>query len=261
MTSWIRQGTASVENGSTSVTGTLTLWNNQVMAGDLFRFLGEAEIYEVASDADGNNAFEIARPYAGETKSGEPYEIIPVSPRRSETPELVHRVNTYLNSVTTLVTVSGKPSDSFGANGWLAIDAISGVMYRKTEGAWDDGVSLRGGDRYDFFVDDPDRPISGEALVKAPITTQVFFAAGLPESKARADVAPTDTAVFSIRKNGVEFATCTFAAASTTGVFACPELTAFDPGEDDELSIVAPNPMDPTLRRPRITLSGFRITS
>lgn len=144
MTSWIRQGTASVENGSTSVTGTLTLWNNQVMAGDLFRFLGEAEIYEVASDADGNNAFEIARPYAGETKSGEPYEIIPVSPRRSETPELVHRVNTYLNSVTTLVTVSGKPSESFGANGWLAIDQAARIMYRKVDGAWDDGVSLGG---------------------------------------------------------------------------------------------------------------------
>lgn len=258
MTSWIRQGTASVENGSTSVTGTLTLWNNQVMAGDLFRFLGEAEIYEVASDADGNNAFEIARPYAGESKSGAPYEIIPVSPRRSETPELVHRVNTYLNSVTTLVTVSGKPSDSFGANGWLAIDQAANLMYRKTDGAWDDGLSMRGGDRYDVFVEDPDRPISGEALVKAPFTTEVVFAAGLPDSKARADVAATADAVFSIQKNGVEFATCTFGEGSATGVFACPEAVVLDPESDDELSIVAPDPMDTTLRRPRITLSGFR---
>mgnify|MGYP007011825745 CR=1 FL=1 len=116
----------------------------------------------------------------------------------------------------------------------------------------------RGGDRYDFYVDDPDAPISGEIIVKALITTKVTFPAFLLDSKARADVGPEADAVFSIRKNGVQFATCTFDTGVTTGAFVCPADTTFDPDSDDELTIVAPDPMDSLLRRPRMTLTGFR---
>lgn len=119
----------------------------------------------------------------------------------------------------------------------------------------------RGGDRYDLFFDDPDQPVSGEVVLKAPFTTEVTFPAGMLQSKARADTGPAAEAVFSLRKNGVEFATCTFAIGATTGTFACPSATTFDPDNNDELSIVAPDPMDATLRRPRLTLSGFRPTT
>ena len=80
----------------------------------------------------------------------------------------------------------------------------------------------------------------------------------LIDSKARADVGPEADAVFSIRKNGVQFATCTFDTGVTTGAFVCPADTTFDPDSDDELTIVAPDPMDSLLRRPRMTLTGFR---
>lgn len=118
----------------------------------------------------------------------------------------------------------------------------------------------RGGDRYDLLFYDPDQPVDGEVLLEAPFTTEVTFPAGLAQSKAKASVAPAANAVFSIRKNGVQFATCTFAASSTTGVFSCPTSTTFNPDTDDELSIVGPNPADAQLRRPRITISGFRPT-
>lgn len=148
--------------------------------------------------------------------------------------------------------------DAFGGDGgWVVRDDAG-------PGGWFGPFPTRGprgGDRYDLFWDDPDQPISGEVVLKALFATEVTFPAGMLQSKARVDVGPASEAVFSIRKNGVPFATCTFAAASTTGVFACPVATTFEPENDDELTIVAPDPMDASLRRPRMTISGARPTT
>src|SRR3990167_1292164 len=82
----------------------------------------------------------------------------------------------------------------------------------------------------------------------------VTFVVGLTTSRAKSDVAATAQAVFSLRKNGVEFGTITFAAASTTGVFAAASETIFVDG--DELDVVAPSVMDATLRGLKFLIAG-----
>lgn len=141
---WYTQGTASCENGSTSVTGLLTAWNNQVKLGDSFRFVGDTEVYQIAADATANTALTFVRPYAGTSKVGAPFEIIPVSVRRQDVPTLWYRVDQMLNKLTTLVNTTGKPADSFGADGTLAIDKAARLMYQKDDGHWDNGTSLGG---------------------------------------------------------------------------------------------------------------------
>jgi hypothetical protein len=118
----------------------------------------------------------------------------------------------------------------------------------------------RGGDAYDLFFFDPDRPVSNELLQEFPFTRIVTFPAGLLASKARAGVAPTAEAVYHFMKNGVQFGTCTFAAGETEGVFAAASDATFDPDEDDILAIYAPLVQDATIRRVSITLAGFRPT-
>lgn len=102
---------------------------------------------------------------------------------------------------------------------------------------------------------DTDRPQSAEQVAKwvAPVGGATFYA-GLTDSRADADVAATASAVFSIRKNGVQFATITFAIGATTGTFACAADTAFAVG--DVLTIFAPSPRDATLSGVAGTIVG-----
>ena len=94
---------------------------------------------------------------------------------------------------------------------------------------------------------------SNQIIQKIPNTRSLSFVANLTGSVAIVDVAPTADAVFSLQKNGTQFATITFSAATTTGVFA-GVLTTFVSG--DILSIVAPSTVDSTLSGVWFTLSG-----
>jgi len=84
----------------------------------------------------------------------------------------------------------------------------------------------------------------------------VTFRAGLTDSAAGAEVAATASAVFSITKNGTQFATLTFGAASAVGVYACAADTFF--AANDVLRIIAPNPRDATLSGVAACLVGYR---
>jgi hypothetical protein len=78
----------------------------------------------------------------------------------------------------------------------------------------------------------------------------------LVESRLDADIAATGEAVFSIKKNGAEFATITIAAAGTTATFTNAADAVFAAG--DVLELFAPTPRDDTLSGIAITLVGFR---
>jgi len=118
------------------------------------------------------------------------------------------------------------------------------------------GVLVENGDRYDLLLFDTDRPASGEKISKFVLPTAVTFRAGLTESTAKADVAAAASAVFSIRKNGVQFATMTFALGATSATFVCASDTAFAAG--DIFTIIAPDPRDATLAGVAATLVGYR---
>jgi len=67
-------GTATVTNGSATVTGTNTLWLANVTAGDSFTVAGDGVMYDVASvDSDTQVTLSVA--YAGSTASGVVYAI------------------------------------------------------------------------------------------------------------------------------------------------------------------------------------------
>lgn len=143
MTIWYRQGSASVENGSTSVTGTLTGWLNQVKPGDGITFDGGGTWHEVAS-VEGNTALRLATEYAGETVAGAAYAIDRRSPQWSLASDLAVKVATLLGSITTLILTSGKPNDGIGNNGAIAFDPEAQLFYFKSDSAWGEGTSFKG---------------------------------------------------------------------------------------------------------------------
>lgn len=117
-------------------------------------------------------------------------------------------------------------------------------------------VLVENGDRYDIAVYDTDRPATGEQITKWVAPTAVTFRAHLAESKGMADVAAAAEAVFSLRKNGVEFATMTFALGESVATFASASDIAFAP--NDVVTIIAPNPRDATLAGVAATIVGYR---
>lgn len=142
---------------------------------------------------------------------------------------------------------------SRGGRLWFCIQAGKGHVPESSPDFWT--LFLSGGDRYDLASFDTDRPATGELLVKI-YPLGVTFPANLEDSQAGAEVAASADAVFSITKNGVEFGTLTFPAASAEGVFACATDTTFEAG--DVLRVIAPTPRDATLSGVAATLVGFR---
>lgn len=115
---------------------------------------------------------------------------------------------------------------------------------------------FEGGERYDLMFDASDRPDSGDRFRRAVFSTTVTFPAGLSDSVANCLTPAAASAVFSIRKNNVQFGTLTFSIGAYTGVFAAASDTTFVSG--DVLEIIAPNPRDANLADIAITLTGFR---
>ena len=76
MGTWYGDGTASVTNGNTTVTGAGTAWVTNVTPGEAI-YLPDNRIYEV-EDVVSNTQLTLARPYQGSTQTGAVYDIIPV---------------------------------------------------------------------------------------------------------------------------------------------------------------------------------------
>lgn len=109
--------------------------------------------------------------------------------------------------------------------------------------------------RFYLAVDAIAQPGSAEVLARHVFADAVAFAADLAGSVARAITAPAAAVVFSLQKNGAEFATLTFDVASHSGSFA-GVAALFEPG--DVLTLVAPSPRDATLADIFLTLAGSR---
>ena len=99
-------------------------------------------------------------------------------------------------------------------------------------------------------------PTADLVLMRFPFVREVMFESGMSLSKFFANVAAAAETIFSIQKNGVEFATATFAIAAQGATFTCPLNTVFGPG--NVLTIVAPNPADGTLADLGWCLAGTR---
>lgn len=98
------------------------------------------------------------------------------------------------------------------------------------------------------------KPTASETVTLIAVPVACTLPAGLTGSIVKAGVAATASAALSLRKNGVQFGTATFAAGGTTATLAAATATTFAVG--DLLAIVAPASADATLADIASTLIG-----
>jgi non-canonical (house-cleaning) NTP pyrophosphatase len=132
-----------------------------------------------------------------------------------------------------------------------AISATGSATYNSTTGV----ISVpAAASAYDLVLNLSGKP-TASAQVMTFATPRAFnLPAGLTNSVAKASSAATASSVFSIRKNGTQVGTATFAASGTVATFSMASLTSFAIG--DILSIIAPASVDATLANLSITLVG-----
>lgn len=253
-------GTVSVSNGDVVIVGDGTIWTGvAARAGDTI-VIGTivATIVDVTDDTH----LKIdAWPFTTVT-AGTSYKIIQNSPLRfaggqamADVSSLIARINTQ-GFVWTLPTGIHSPSGYVAEDGQYIEDTSTNERWKMISGAWvSQGIADPVFSRYDLIFDVPSRPASGSTLGKWVAPSPVTFKAGLTESAANADTAATASTVFSLKKNGTEFATVTFAASGTTATFVCAADTTFAAG--DVLTMVAPT-RDNTLADIAFTVVGFR---
>ena len=88
------------------------------------------------------------------------------------------------------------------------------------------------------------KPIASQVLLRYPIPRTVTFAADMVLSQMKAAVAATGVTVFTLKKNGVGFATASFSASGNSATFSGSETT-FNAG--DILTLESPAAPDATL--------------
>lgn len=99
-------------------------------------------------------------------------------------------------------------------------------------------------------------PAANQVITKNITLLGYSFPVNMVDSFAVVDIAPTATTVFSLSKNGVQFAIITFDVGTTIGVFAGAS-TSFSVG--DVFAVTAPGVVDATLKGVWISLKGLLI--
>jgi hypothetical protein len=117
--------------------------------------------------------------------------------------------------------------------------------------------SSLGGLPYDIGGTIVGQPAGGAILLRYPAPRAIRFPSSLASSRGVAGTAAAATATFSIRKNGTQFATMSFASGASIATFTAASDTDFAAG--DVLTVIAPNPADSTLADIGFALAGVRL--
>lgn len=136
-----RVGTLSVANGSTSVTGTTTLWLANVLAGDLI--IVGSTLAEVAS-VESNTALTLVSGWTGTTVTGSAYVIHRWSRGWLQAGTTALLLADYVSRIPTFIPTTGAPSDAVGSPGNIAVDTSANVFYVKGATTWGSAVSMVG---------------------------------------------------------------------------------------------------------------------
>lgn len=147
------------------------------------------------------------------------------------------------------------------AEGWRAYAQDVGIEYAymssKVGSAEDPWIVAPGSEyRVDYYY--PAKPSGSYAMARWALTNDVNFPDDLAGSQGYCAVAATAETVFSIQKNGVEFATMTFAAAGQVATFATAS-DDMDCEAGDIISIVTPGSYDATCAQIAVSLLGAKL--
>lgn len=120
----------------------------------------------------------------------------------------------------------------------------------------DAALSQIGITTYDIGGTFETKPGASQVLLRFPFPRDVDIPVGLADSQMVAGVAATAQTIFSIKKNGTEFGTATFAAAGTVATMASATGASFAAG--DVITMVAPASPDNTLANLGWCIAGRR---
>lgn len=101
------------------------------------------------------------------------------------------------------------------------------------------------------------KPTAGAIILRYPMPRAVRFLSGVSGSQGIAGTAATASVSFTLSKNGTQFGTMSFAAASKVATFAASSTTDFAVG--DILTVAAPATPDNTLADIGFALAGVRL--
>ena len=140
---WYRAGTASIANGATAVTGSLTAWLANARDGDFITFDGGGKWYEIAS-IEANTGLTLGTAFGETTVSGGAYAIGRSGPAWSQVADLATEFATLIDSQTDIFSGVGVPSNELGTDGSVYIQTDTPKFYKKAAGIWDAGVTMVG---------------------------------------------------------------------------------------------------------------------
>ena len=140
-------------------------------------------------------------------------------------------------------------------NGFVATVADENVLVWYSGAAWS-ALPTGAPTPYDVGGSYIGQPTDDLTILRYPIVRSVSFPATLSGSRAVSAVAASAEAVFSVRKNGVDFGTFTFAAGTTVATFTGTATTL---SAGDVLTVVAPSTADSTLSDIGFALTGTRL--
>lgn len=150
---WYRDGTVSVVNNTTAVTGVTTAWLAYVRPGDAIRIGSDYLTYEVAS-IEGNTALTLATPYLGTTVIGAAYEINPSSYRHQIPSDILENLRLVIETSTDVFLTTGPPTTGIGGPGSIALDIAAQALYYRDGDDWIGPIALGllDGDKGDIVV-------------------------------------------------------------------------------------------------------------
>jgi hypothetical protein len=140
--------------------------------------------------------------------------------------------------------------------GWMAYVADSGSLVIHDGADWNAFTAGGGGGSLvELSMFAGGKPTTGELLFRHEFTAAIGIPINLANSQGSSGVAATASAVFSLKKNGTQFGTATWAAAGTEPTFVAAATTSFAIG--DVLSINAPASVDTTLADISLSIVGL----
>lgn len=235
---WVRSGTLSIANGETAVTGALTAWDSTVRAGDLL-FVGNNPAVEVGS-VESNTGLTLVEAWPFTTVTDGAYAVAQ-GLLWNDVTRLANDVANALANATEILSGTGVPADTLGADGSIYFRQDVAEYYAKANGAWGTAISIVGPTGATGAAGSTGATGPANSLGIGTVTT------GNPGSSAAATItgtAPSQTLNLTIPAGatGAAGATGLQGSAGAPNVLAIGTVTTADPGDPAAATITGTSP-------------------